>query len=119
MERFYEKLKEMPESKYNRLQKILGAVAGVLSWLALRAGNFSEDNLVGYLFLGVCLVVILGSRALSRKIERPVNKFQVSLAIGLGSCLLIFGLFTFILSPYVFTDGVQMGLIELIFDIPV
>lgn len=119
MEKIYDKLKAMPEEKYVRLQKILGVIAGVLSWLALRAGNFSEDNLIGYLFLGVCLVVILGSRAISRKIERPVNKFQICLAIGLGGCLVIFALFTFVLSPYVFTDGLQKGLIELIFNIPV
>lgn len=119
MEKFYEKLKAMPEKKFLTMQKILGAIAGVICWLALRAGNFSEDQLISYLFLALFLAVILGVRTLSKKIERPLVKFQMFLAIGLGVALVIFALFTFVLSPYVFHLPERMGLLELIFGISV
>lgn len=119
MEKIYDKLRQMPETKYVMFQRIVGLLSGILCWLALRVGNFSDDNLVAYLFLAVCVIIILGSRGISKKIERPVQQFQIFLAIGLGVCIAIFALFTFILSPYVFTDGEQKGLIELIFNIAV
>ena len=119
MEKIYEKLKQMPEEQFVKLQKFMGALAGVLCWVALRAGSFFEDNLIGYLMLGLCVVVILGSRMIGRKIERPIRKFELFLALSLGVCIAIFALVTFVLSPYVFTDGEKKGLIELIFNIPV
>ena len=119
MEKIYEKLKEMPEAKFISLQKILGLAAGILCWLSLRAGNFSEQDVVTFLFLAIFIAIIFGVRTVSRKIERPLNKFQTFMAIGLAVCLVIFALFTFVLSPYVFGYEHNRGLIEIIFNIPV
>jgi len=119
MNNFYEKLKEMPEEKFLFLQKLLGFIAGVLCWLALRLGNLSEDKLLAYLFLAVFLAFTFGTRSVAKKIERELTKFQVFQAIGLGVGIVIFVLFCFVLSPHVFGATKGTGLIELIFNIPV
>ena len=119
MEKFYEKLKEMSEDKFITLQKLLGLAAGFVSWLALRAGGFAEQESMTFLFLIVLVALIFGVRAVARKIERPLNKFQVFMAIGLAICIVIFALFAFVLSTHVFGYEHSRGLLEIIFNIPV
>ena len=111
MEKFYEKLKELSEEKFIKLQWILGILGGIVCWIALRVSGFADDQLISYLFIGVFLVVVLGTRAVARKIERPLTKFSFGMAIGIGVCLVIFALCVFVIS--------DRGLIEMVFNIAV
>ena len=110
MENLYEKLRNMSEEHFNTLQIVVGLLAGVLCWFALRAGSLAEDQMISWVLIAVFLVVILGSRTLARKIERPIKKFSLCMAIGLGVCIAIFALCAFVLP-------IKSGLFELIFDI--
>ena len=111
MEKIYEKLKEMPEKQYTALQWIVGLLCGLLCWVAIRLSGFADEQLVTYILIGLFLVIVLGSRSIARKIERPINKFSFGMAISLGVCIVIFALCAFVFS--------DRGLIEMIFNIPV
>ena len=115
MEKFYEKLKEMSEDKFIKLQWIVGTLSGIVCWIALRASSFSGEQILSYLFIAVFLVVVLGTRSISRKIERPLTKFSFGMAIGLGVCIVIFAVCAFIISD----PSSRRGLIEMVFNIPV
>lgn len=111
MEKFYEKLKEMPEKQFITLQWILGLICGLICWVAIRVSGFADEQLVTYILIALFLAIVFGSRSVSRKIERPLNKFNLGWALGLGICIVIFALFAFVIS--------DRGLIEILFNIPV
>ena len=111
MEKIYEKLKEMPEKQYITLQWVIGLLCGLICWVAIRVSGFADEQLVTYILIGLFLVIVLGSRNVARKIERPINKFSYGMAISLGVCIVIFALCAFVFS--------DRGLIEMIFNIPV
>ena len=111
MEKIYEKLKEMSEEKFIKLQWIIGVICGIVCWVALRVSGFADDHLISYLFIAVFLVVVLGTISIPRKIERPLTKFSFGMAIGLGICIVILVLCVFVIS--------DRGLIEMIFNIAV
>lgn len=111
MEKIYEKLKAMSEKNFLTLQWIVGILCGLICWVALRVSAFAEEGLVTYIMLGLFLIFIFGSRAIARKIERPLSKLSIGMAISLGVCIVIFALCVFVFS--------DRGLLEIIFDIPV
>ncbi len=110
MKNFYEKLKAMDPEKFIMLEWIVGVIAGIICWLALRAGSFLDDQLLQWAFVIVFAVIMLGSNKIAKETGLNLSKFRIAMAVGLGACIAVFAI------TY-FCFGQKSGLIEMIFNI--
>ena len=115
MNNFYEKLKAMDPKKFTILMWVVGIFSGILCWAALRAGQLTEDRLLNWAFIIVFAVIMLGSNAIAKKTGLNLSKFRIALAVGLGFCIVVFGVTLLITGS---DPQGRRGLVEVLFDLP-
>ena len=88
----------LTEKQFKAVQIILGIVTGAVIWFTIWiAVQYPDNQVLGYLFLGVFLAALLIQRRVEKKIGKPLKyyfrAYLISLAGGLGA-FLIYGFST-------------------------
>ncbi len=88
----------LTEKQFKAAQVFFGIVAGAAIWFTIWiAGQFPDNQVLGYLFLGVFLVALLIQRHVEKKLQMRLKlyfkTYLISLIAGLGF-FIIFGLTT-------------------------
>ena len=84
MKKFFEKLKALDDKKVKLIQIIGGILAGIIIWLAIVLTSNTEDQLLGFLFLAIALVILLGKRKVEKGTGWNMKVFSLAWVISMA-----------------------------------
>lgn len=84
---------KLTEKQFKAVQIILGIVTGAVIWFTIWiAGQYPDNQVLGYLFLVVFVVALIIQRRVEKKIGQPLRlyfrAYLISLIVGLGTFLI-------------------------------
>jgi len=89
MEKFYEKLRSFDEKKAKIVQIVAGIFMGILVWATILLSGATEDKLLGVLFLGVFLVIVIMQNKIRKEVGWDMKTFRMYWVISMAGSMAV------------------------------
>lgn len=88
-------MKQLSEKAIRAIEIASGIILGLGTWVLLWLSSVTTDGLLKYAWVALFAIIMFGSRAIEKKLNRNLKVYRLSLLIALGVGLVVFAIFAF------------------------
>ena len=83
---------KLSKKQIDVIQIVSGILIGALLWWSILFSTQTSDGLLGYLFIIIAVVVIIGARKIESKFSLKLLKFRIALMAAIAAGIIYTGI---------------------------